>query len=90
MKTSRSEAFFWCGYDGPTSAQIDATTARLAITEIAEIAEATRERIAKPLYPDLGRQELADALFVLQQLEDVLNEWPEYWNSEYMAEMAED
>jgi hypothetical protein len=91
QQVSRSKALFWCGHE-PSRAQEQAAFARSTIAEIADLVEKTGKRIvigfSRSADPRLN--ELKNAIFVLQQLEEVLEKWPEYWDEEYMAEMAEE
>lgn len=75
----------------PSRAQEEAAFVRRKLAAIAAvIVEAQRASIGFAQGPDCGLGELKDALFVLQQLDGVLDQWPEYWDEQYMAEMAEE
>lgn len=84
-----SEAFFWCGHE-PSKAQEVATFTRSKIAEIADMIETTGKRvvIGFPFSTDPRLEELKNAIFVLQQLEAVLEKWPEYWSDEYLENSA--
>lgn len=89
----RDQARLWYSPE-PSAAQECAASVREKIAQIAALIEASQsEKLTlKPRHirnPE-GMSELHDALFVVSLLNRVLEAWPEYWNEEYMAEMAEE
>lgn len=89
QQVSRSKALFWCGHE-PSKAQEEAAFARSKIAEIADLIEKAGKRvvIGFSLSADPRLDELKNAIFVLQQLEEVLEQWPEYWSDEYLENSA--
>jgi hypothetical protein len=94
MAEIRAEARFWCSPELSDSDEC-AASIRAKVAEIAALIEAAEQEQTKVkakkwvwLRDDMGQ--LNDVMFVVGLLNRVLEAWPEYWDEQYMAEMAEE
>lgn len=94
MTEIRKEARFWYS---PERGDADecAASIRAKVAEIAALIEAaekeqTKVKAKKWVWQRDDMGQLNDVMFVIGLLNRVLGGWPEYWDEEYMAEMAEE
>lgn len=92
LTESRENARF-CYSPEPSPELQCAFSIRATIVEIAALIEAAEsERLKLQLRPFFNPSDIEktnDAMFVIRLLGRVLQAWSEYWDEEYIAEMAE-
>ena len=74
----------WPGYE-PTESQEQAAYVRSEITRLAGCLEHLNPSL--PRIAEQGVDDLRYLSFLIQRLQDVLDDWREYWDEEYLNEV---